>query len=220
MSKDRGCVYILTNKSFRDNWIKIGKTSNLAEIRSRQLDNTSMPLPFEVYATLETSKYSEVEVLLHKTIDRLSDLRIRQNREFFNIDPEEAYGILKDISCLLDDATISEPAQAVPCSNDTDNKRRRKENFRFSMIGLKPGDTITFTPTNTDVKVNTDKKIEYEGRLYTLSAFAGTFMPDEQRNSADSYVGPAFFTYNGESLVSLRDKYESSEDKFAEDISE
>ncbi len=208
MSKNRGCVYILTNRSFRDNWIKIGKTSKLIDVRTKQLDNTSIPLPFEIYATLETSKYNEVEALLHKTIDRLSDLRIRQNREFFNIDPEEAYGILKDISSLLDDASISEPMQ-VSDDQEFDVKKKRKENFRFSMIGLKSGDTINFTPANIDVKVSTDKKIEYEGRLYTLSAFAGTFMPVEQRNQAESYAGPMYFTYNGENLITLRDRCES-----------
>src|SRR5574344_1843967 len=83
MSKEKqetGYVYILTNQSFREDWVKIGKSSRPVDIRSKELDNTAVPLPFEIYATLKTSKYEKVEKLIHKTIDRLTYPRIRQNR--------------------------------------------------------------------------------------------------------------------------------------------
>ena len=92
----QGYVYILTNPSFREDWVKIGKSSRPVDVRSKELDNTAVPLPFEIYATLQTSKYDIVEKKIHKQIDRLTDLRIRQNREFFNIQPELAFEILKD----------------------------------------------------------------------------------------------------------------------------
>ena len=106
--KEAGYVYILTNPSFKEDWVKIGKSSRPVDIRSKELDNTAVPLPFEIYATLKTVKYNEVEKLIHKTIDRLTDLRIRQNREFFNVAPAKALDILKDISTTLDDAEIDE----------------------------------------------------------------------------------------------------------------
>ena len=102
--KEPGYVYILTNPSFKEDWVKIGKSSRPVNVRSKELDNTAVPMPFEIYATLKTVKYSEVERLVHKTIDRLTDLRIRPNREFFNITPGEALNILRDISETLDDA--------------------------------------------------------------------------------------------------------------------
>lgn len=108
MKKEAGYVYILTNPSFKEDWVKIGKSSRPVDIRSKELDNTAVPLPFEIYATLKTSKYEEVEKLIHKTIDRLTDLRIRQNREFFNVPPAKALDILRDISTTLDDAEIDE----------------------------------------------------------------------------------------------------------------
>ena len=77
---EKGYVYILTNPSFREDWVKIGKSARAVNIRSKELDNTAVPLPFEIFATIETKKYTEVEKLVHKTIDRLTDLRIRQNR--------------------------------------------------------------------------------------------------------------------------------------------
>ncbi|MBQ1980546.1 MAG: GIY-YIG nuclease family protein [Alistipes sp.] len=91
--KEAGYVYILTNPSFKEDWVKIGKSSRPVDIRSKELDNTAVPLPFEIYATLKTVKYEEVERLVHKTIDRLTDLRIRQNREFFNVPPAKALDI-------------------------------------------------------------------------------------------------------------------------------
>ena len=82
-----GYVYILTNPSFREDWVKIGKSSRPVDVRSKELDNTAVLLPFEIFATMKTVKFNEVEKLVYKTIDRLTDLRIRQNREFFNVPP-------------------------------------------------------------------------------------------------------------------------------------
>lgn len=62
MNKDDiGYVYILTNPSFREDWVKIGKSSRPVDVRSKELDNTAVPLPFEIFATMKTVKYNEVE---------------------------------------------------------------------------------------------------------------------------------------------------------------
>ena len=106
--KEAGYVYILTNPSFKEDWVKIGKSSRPVDIRSKELDNTAVPLPFEIYATLKTVKYNEVEQQLHQMIDRLTDIRIRPNREFFNIAPDKALELLTIISRTLDDAEIEE----------------------------------------------------------------------------------------------------------------
>lgn len=106
-NNEPGYVYILTNPSFREDWVKIGKSSRTVDVRSKELDNTAVPLPFEIYATLRTVKYYKVEKQIHKQIDRLTDLRIRQNREFFNIPPSVALDIMRDIADLLDDAELS-----------------------------------------------------------------------------------------------------------------
>lgn len=108
----KGFVYILTNKSFREDWVKIGKSSRPVDIRSKELDNTAVPLPFDIYVTVETSKYEEIEAKLHKILTNLGDMRIRPNREFFNIKPEEAFGYLCDLAELTDDAIINAPDEA------------------------------------------------------------------------------------------------------------
>lgn len=55
--RKKGYVYVLTNPSFRDDWVKIGKSAREPEVRGRELYNTAVPLPYEIYATLKTEKY-------------------------------------------------------------------------------------------------------------------------------------------------------------------
>lgn len=135
-NQDFGYVYILTNPSFKEDWIKIGKSSRPVDIRSKELDNTAVPLPFEIFATIKTAKYNEVERLVHKTIDRLTNLRIRQNREFFNVAPQVALDIFRDIATTIDDAKVIEYENNQPIDDETglisDNKVHRSSDAILS----------------------------------------------------------------------------------------
>ena len=214
---NQGYVYILTNPSFREDWVKIGKSSRPVDVRSKELDNTAVPLPFEIYATLKTAKYDKVEKQIHKQIDRLTDLRIRQNREFFNIAPSVALDIMRDIADLLEDAELAvyvEGKPVVSSSKDEDKKinaanedkkrKKVKPAFKFHMVGLNVGDTIIFDATHLPVKIATDDKIEYEGRLWSLSAFTAEFLPEEMQNTSGAYQGPKYFSYEGKTMQQMR----------------
>ena len=210
--KEPGYVYILTNPSFREDWVKIGKCSRPVDVRSKELDNTAVPLPFEIFATMKTVKYNEVEKLVHKTIDRLTDLRIRQNREFFNVAPQLALDIFRDIASTIDDAEVTLYEDSKPMNEDTHKESQKREvkraRFKFSMCDIKIGELITFIPTSIQVKVASDDSIEYEGRIYKLSPFVGTFMPEEQRNTSGAYQGAKYFSYNGKVLDEIRKERE------------
>lgn len=208
-----GYVYIFTNDSFKDDWIKIGKTINIKE-RLTRLFNTSLPLEFKVYATLQTKKYEAIEKIIHKQIDRLTDLRVNQNREFFNISPAQALDIFLDQAKALDDAVITryidgKPYQVYPVD---ETKRARKEGgvnrlrppFDFSMVGLDVGDEVVFDALKLPVKVAGKNKVEHEGRIWSLSAFCGTFLPEDMRNNSGAYQGPKYFSYQGKTLWELR----------------
>lgn len=210
--KHIGYVYILTNPSFKEDWVKIGKSSRPVDVRSKELDNTAVPLPFEIYATLKSEKYEQVERQLHRMIDRLTDLRIRQNREFFNVPPAKALELLKDCAMTLDDAIIDEVYLGDKrniSSEMKDDRKKHRSRFKFSMVNIPIGETLIFTPTGIEVKVADDDKIEYKGRLYKLSPFTGTFMPEEKRNTSGAYQGAKFFSYKGEILDDIRKKLES-----------
>lgn len=58
-NEDPGYVYILTNPSFKEDWAKIGKSSRPVDVGSKELDDTDVTLPFEIYATMKTMKYAE-----------------------------------------------------------------------------------------------------------------------------------------------------------------
>ncbi len=209
-----GYVYILTNPSFREDWVKIGKSARPVDIRSKELDNTAVPLPFEIYATIQSVKYDDVEKLVHKFIDRLTDLRIRQNREFFNVPPQIALDIFYDIAKIIDDAVVTVYENNKPVTPNSKPKKQlkphpqRRDRFKFSMVGIKIGEYITFVPTDTEVKVASDDSIEYEGRIYKLSPFVGTFMPEDRRNTSGTYQGAKYFSYKGKILDDLRSSIE------------
>ena len=211
-----GYVYILTNPSFKEDWVKIGKSSRPVDVRSKELDNTAVPLPFEIFATMRTTKYNEVEKLVHKTIDRLTDLRIRQNREFFNVAPQVALDIFRDIASAIDDAELTlyeDNKPTVETEHKTKEKREvRRSRFKFSMCGIKIGEMVKFDPTGIMVKVATDDSVEYEDRIYKLSPFVGTFMPENQRNTSGAYQGSKFFSYKGKVLDDIRKEHESDFD--------
>ena len=195
-NKEPGYVYILTNPSFREDWVKIGKSSRPVDIRSKELDNTAVPLPFEIYATLQ---------------------------EFFNIKPELALEIFKDEAMILDDAIITmyeNNQPIVPKPNTPPQPTKpvvpHRPRFKFSMVNIPIGAELVFVPTGYKVKVASDDQVEYEGRIYKLSPFVGTFMPVEKRNTSGAYQGPKFFTFKGEILDDIRKRIESTADSSEE----
>ena len=124
----QGYVYILTNPSFREDWVKIGMSSVSVEQRVKQLDGTAVPLPFEIYAVMKTTKYQEAEKLIHNFISMFTNLRIRDNREFFNIKPEVALDIFKQVAKVIDDAVIEETFKVSlfgPTNEEPENKRHK-----------------------------------------------------------------------------------------------
>lgn len=210
-NKEPGYVYILTNPSFREDWVKIGKAQDV-ERRLKSLNTTALPLPFKVYATIKTCKYEELEKIIHKQIDRLTDLRINQSREFFNVHPAQALDIFLDQATALEDAEVvkyenGKPRQMYPVqekSKEDGEKKPQRPPFDFSMVGLNVGDKVIFDALGIEVKVAGKNKVEYEGRLWSLSAFCGTYLPEEMHNSSEAYQGPKYFSYNGKTLWEIR----------------
>ena len=100
-SHGAGYVYILTNKCLKG-MVKIGMTSRPVNTRSKELFNTSLPMPFDEFASLKTSKFVEVEDLVHRILTKLTRKRVNESREFYKIKPGEALEILEDVSRLLD----------------------------------------------------------------------------------------------------------------------
>ena len=202
-----GYVYILTNPAFKEDWVKIGKTASSVEKRMEELFTTALPTRFELYAWCKTTKYNELEKQAHHILDKLTDSRIDDKREFFQLVPSEALAVLRELASTIDDAEFYVPSEE---KGDTPRATPAPP-FRFSMVHLKPGAELVFEPTGTRVVVVEDKsdnKVMYEDKKYTLSGFCKHFMPANKRNKKDAYQGPHYFSYEGKLLVTLRAKYE------------
>ena len=206
--KNHGYVYVLTNPSFRDDWVKIGKSKRLPEVRGKELYNTAVPLPYEVYATLYTSKYNEAEKMIHRMIEQLSDLRINKSRVFFNIAPEAAYEILVDIKELLgDDAVLELQGDNVEILK-TDlhqTKRRVSQRFDFYSRGIKDGDVIEFIDDpSIKAVVQGERTVIFENEIWYLSPLVRELYTRKGTvSSSGSYQGPAYFIYNGKKLTDI-----------------
>lgn len=204
---EKGYVYILTNPSFRDDWVKIGKSKRLPDVRSKELSNTAVPLPFEVYATLKTSKYHQAERLIHRSIDRISDLRINKSREFFKISPQIAYEIFIDIQELLgDEAELELHGDNIEIKLDTTSeKRKTSQIFNFYLKGIKDGDLVKFVGDDlVTAVVASSRQVFFEGQLWYLSPLAKELYERENMgNSSGSYQRPFHFTYNGKRLTEI-----------------
>jgi hypothetical protein len=138
-------VYILTNQSMPET-IKIGITDNL-ERRIKELDNTSVALPFECYYAVEVKDASKIEKKIHEGLD---DKRIRQNREFFNTSPEMAKSIL-EIAEIMGGKNVTPKKDIVETELDKqalEKSRKSRKRFNFSMIFLSSVENFDFNTDN------------------------------------------------------------------------
>ena len=86
-------------------------------------------------------------------------------------------------------------------------KTDRRPPFKFSMIGLKPGDVVYFEHGDIPVTVVSENTVAYDSEIYTLSRFCKRFMPGEGSENRE-YQGPAHFLYNGRTLDDIRKEKE------------
>jgi hypothetical protein len=218
MNNGQGYVYILINPSFKDDWVKIGKSSREVDVRSKELDNTAVPLPFQVFATLKTRKYNEAEKFIHKMIDMVApDIRIRKGREFFNITPQKAYEILKLCAEQYDDSEVEIydeelMAEVNAQSNGEQSKSTaRAARLTFEMLGIPVGAELTFYSDSeiTVTVVDKNSTVRIDDLELSLSA-AARYINKKlgSANQSGSYQGGLWFKYNGETLTEIRKRLE------------
>lgn len=204
----QGYVYILTNPSFKDDWVKIESRTHPVEPHSKELKDAAVPLPFEIYASLKTSKYEKVEKLMQKQIDSFAIRYKYQNRKFFYINPETALEVMCEIADLLEDPQISIPdtggVYVISRSEKDINANDIKPPLRFSTIGLKEGDTITFDPLKIKLKIYTNYTIKYEGSHWSLAGFSRKYLPKELQAESDLNQCLKYFSYKGKTLADIR----------------
>lgn len=81
-----GYIYVLSNPSM-PGIVKIGRSIHGGKSRARDLYQTGVPTPFEVEFEIYVEDYAEIEIMVH---EKLQDVRVNGNREFFSIDQIDA----------------------------------------------------------------------------------------------------------------------------------
>jgi len=89
-------VYVLSNKSFPKNYLKIGWTSYpTVKERAEELSTTGLPFPFKVeYA----KKFKNAELYEKKCHIFFTKKRVRGNREFFEVSLSEAKSFIESLT--------------------------------------------------------------------------------------------------------------------------
>lgn len=211
----QGVIYILTNPAFPQ-FVKLGYASDLHRRLGELNSSPALPYAFRAYAVYKTD-HKLTDKALHELIDRLNpDLRTietfddgkRRVREFYEMSPEDAYSILDAIARIS--GTEDRLKRVTPTGNEAEEERDAEQSrthqppFKFSMVGLKPGDVVAFAQDpDKRATVVDDSHVEYEGVTSSLSALA------EQLTGRGSLRGPQYFTYGDELLTERRDRMEA-----------
>ena len=198
-------VYILTNECMPDT-IKIGVTDGL-EQRIRQLDNTSVALPFQCYYAVEVDNASVIEKKLHEGLD---DCRIRQNREFFNTTPEQAKSLLGIVE-VMGGKNVTPTIDIVESPQDHEalkRARKNRERFNFQILGIDVGTSLEFRKDVTiTCEVVDDTQVRFRDEVMSLSKSADIVLR-EMGYEWTSVRGTIWWCLNGETLHELRVRLE------------
>ena len=127
--------------------------------------------------------------------------------------PEDAFSILESIAkisgteerlCRMDPAGHEILDEQI--ARDVEEKakktaRKSKSPFRFSMVGITPGERVQFVRDyGIEAVVVDDRHIRYNGTIYSLSGLAQELM------HLPSLQGTKFFLYQGEILADMRER--------------
>ena len=172
---EKGSVYIATNKSFKDDIIKIGMSKGPAKDRLKDLDSTPVPTPFECYAELKTDNYEIIERLVH---EHFNSSRIRGNREFFNVNPEKVYNFFSDLTKIVPNCEL--------------NRYYRPEEYFLGDTYIPIGATLHFSKDDSiTCKVVSINQVEYNGKIWSLSGLS------DELNHKKCGHGRRYWKYKG-----------------------
>jgi hypothetical protein len=192
-------IYILKNPAFKD-MVKIGITDRDINVRLKELNNTSVPKPFELIYAVKVYNARYVEGLIKKLFH---EDRVSLKREFFYTDPDKIILAIKiaNPSHILMDKSHTKTYKPKPRNTNT-NKRRKETNFNFDMIGLKPGTTLHLKD-NPDItcQIKTKNTVIYKEKEMSLSKAAL-----ETKIFPWNFIqGPKYWTLNNIPLTTLRE---------------
>ena len=197
-----GYIYILTNKSFKDNCIKIGYSVDV-ERRVKDLSGSGLPYDYEIYCTYEIPTSKKADKSLHRLIQMLNpSLRITPNREFFDIAPEVAYKMFEEMAVMhgREDKLKLYKDENI----DKEEAHKKGDPFLFTKCQIPVGSEIVYIhDESVVVKVIDDRKIEYQGEIMNMTTLA------KKLTNKSVIRGPECFKYNDTLLTELYNRYQA-----------
>ena len=179
---NEGIVYVLTNPAM-PKLVKIGKTGRGVETRLNDLYTTGVPLPFECAYAARVEDMDKVEKAFHNAF---GPYRVNPRREFFEIEPEQAIGLLDLMK--LEDMTPAMQAEAeqvdVQAKASAERlKRSRRPNLNYMEMGIPIGSTLLYQGDGeTTCTVADGRNVSFEGRTLSLTKLTKELrqQPDDQ----------------------------------------
>jgi hypothetical protein len=189
--------------------VKIGRTTTSVEQRIKELDNTSLPLPFQCFYAAEVGNSSLVEGKLHRIF---SDKRIRMNREFFRVDANQVreaiqLAELKDVTPRGDVVVDASDVQALQKAVATEERRTR---LRFTELEIPVGAVLSFAKDAAiTCSVVTDGRVQFEGQVLSPSA-AALIVVRRLGYQWTAVSGSDYWEFEGETLAARRLRLEDA----------
>lgn len=164
-------------------------------MRMKQMYTTGVPLPFECVYAARVASCEKVEKALHIAF---GPNRINPNREFFEIDPNQAIAIIKLME--IEDVTPKvlaekEAVDVVDREAGEAYARKKRPRFSFSEMGIPIGSELACITNGETVTVLSDRSIAFRGEETSLTNATRIILD----NSYHVAPGP-YWTYNGKSL--------------------
>ena len=198
MSKKKEIVYVLQNEAM-PGLIKIGITHDeQVDKRLQTLYTTGVPLPFECIWAGEVDDCAEIESLIHNAF---SDFRINPKREFFKLKPERVIPLLKKLASaeIMTNKVEKMFNGSVSVAEKEAVKQFHRPMLDFKEMGISVGDELLYEKDPTiRVTVISNKKINFEGKEYSLSALT------KKIRKLPYYVAPCkYWSYKGKNLDNI-----------------
>ena len=192
-----GVVYVLTNPAM-PGLVKIGKTGRGVETRLNDLYTTGVPLPFECAYAAQVADMDKVEQAFHRAF---GPYRINPRREFFEIEPEQAIGLLELLAVSDVTPQVQEEAASVDKGANAAAekfKRARRPSLNYLDMGIPVGSTLVFEDGETTCTVADGRHVSYKGETLAISTLTQKLL-----NVDRPLRGPAYWSFNGRSLLDL-----------------
>lgn len=222
MKPEKGYIYIVTNPMMTG-YIKIGYAKDINE-RLRTF-NTGSIKDYEPYAAYEVYSY-QVDKQIHGIIELLNPRLRVPNKEFFRMEPEEAYELLQRIAKITSTEDrlykyvngkpqremseqivipeVEEIKEESKTEIKTNDQIKRKCHFKFSLTDLNPGDIIISTINGEEAIVKDyNNHILFRNEMHTLTS-ACQLINKEKTGIDASMQGPLYWSRNNVILDLLR----------------